>query len=82
MEAWDKMEMAGAIFLPAAGYRSNTNVAGDNTQGWYWSTTNTGESTTPGSNQAYPLTFSSSGATTTTAAVRLRGCSVRLVMNN
>lgn len=82
LEAWDKMEMAGAIFLPAGGYRTNTTVSGDNTQGWYWSTTNTGESTTPGSNQAYPLTFSSSGATTTTAAVRLRGCSVRLVMNN
>lgn len=82
LEAWDKMEMAGAIFLPAAGYRTNTTVSGDNSQGHYWSTTNTGATTTPGSNQAYPLTFSSSGATTTTAAVRSRGCSVRLVMNN
>lgn len=82
METWDKMEMAGAIFLPAAGYRSGTSISAANAQGIYWSTSNTGASTTPGSVQAYPLTFTSSGANTTTATPRVRGCSVRLVMNN
>ena len=81
-ETWDKMEMAGAIFLPAAGYRSGTSVSDANTLGVYWSTSNTGASTTPGSVQAYPLTFTTSGANTTTATPRNRGCSVRLVMNN
>ena len=37
-EAWAKMEAAGAVFLPAAGFRSGTTV--DNlTDGNYWSST-------------------------------------------
>ena len=31
------MEAAGAVFLPAAGYRSGTNVIDTGTYGHYWS---------------------------------------------
>lgn len=38
-EQWSKMESAGAVFLPAAGYRYDTNVDGVGTYGLYWSAT-------------------------------------------
>lgn len=34
---WSKMEKAGAVFLPAAGKRYNTNVTDVNSEGCYWS---------------------------------------------
>ena len=34
---WQKMESAGAVFLPAAGSRTNTSVSGGNLYGYYWS---------------------------------------------
>ena len=46
LEGWAKMELAGAIFLPAAGYRSGTNVSNDNSIGHYESSTNHNENTT------------------------------------
>lgn len=33
---WTQMESAGAIFLPAAGIREETNVIYENSQGYYW----------------------------------------------
>ena len=36
---WSQMEGAGAIFLPAAGYRYGTGVYGVGTVGHYWSST-------------------------------------------
>ena len=34
---WTAMEMAGCVFLPAAGYRSGATVNDAGTEGWYWS---------------------------------------------
>ena len=42
-EDWVKLESAGAIFLPAAGYRSGTGVDGIGTGGYYWLSTQSGE---------------------------------------
>ena len=36
---WSKMESAGAVFLPAAGYRDGTRVNGVLSRGGYWSST-------------------------------------------
>lgn len=36
---WATLEMAGAIFLPAAGMRSGTTVTEANINGYYWSST-------------------------------------------
>ena len=38
VEEWEQMEKAGAIFLPAAGIRLQTNAAMQNSYGGYWST--------------------------------------------
>ena len=37
---WTNMEAAGAVFLPAAGYRNGTTVSLTQTDGVYWSQTN------------------------------------------
>ena len=50
LEEWARMENAGAVFLPAAGSRSGTNVNEVNEYGIYWSSTS--NSTT-----AYMFTF-------------------------
>ena len=34
---WSALEQAGAVFLPAAGYRSETSVCFLGSYGWYWS---------------------------------------------
>ncbi|MBR1550175.1 MAG: hypothetical protein IJ634_06000 [Bacteroidales bacterium] len=82
-EQWDKMEMAGAIFLPAAGSRTNTMVTGDNVSGFYWSSSSLGSNTAPQKNQAYSMTFTGSTApNAANAQVRNKGFAVRLVMNN
>ncbi len=36
---WTKLEASGAVFLPAAGYRSGSNVGGVRFYGSYWSAT-------------------------------------------
>lgn len=43
--AWTAMEAAGAVFLPAAGYRSGTEVyyLGNDDRGYYWSSTSYSE---------------------------------------
>ena len=52
---WNDLEQAGAVFLPAAGYREGTLVKTVNGQGCYWS------SSTYGSSHAYYIYFNSSG---------------------
>lgn len=69
---WDKMEMAGAIFLPIGGSRSEKNTQSVTTEGWYWSTTQLNQGA------AYALKIISS-TKTVTAKPRYIGCSVRLV---
>ena len=34
---WDRMEQAGAVFLPAAGWRDGTSVSSAGQEGYYWS---------------------------------------------
>ena len=36
---WAKMEAAGCVFLPTAGYREETSVSGVGSYGFYWSST-------------------------------------------
>lgn len=74
---WDKMELAGAIFLPTTGYRNGTIVDQENTYGYYWSQTKTAES-------GYSLYFISSTMNANnfhTNASLDKGHSVRLVKN-
>ena len=38
-DQWAQMESAGAVFLPAAGYRNGSEVSNAGSYGWYWSST-------------------------------------------
>ena len=38
-DLWTIMEAAGAVFLPAAGYRQGVSVTGTGSSGYYWSST-------------------------------------------
>ena len=76
-EAWAKMEKAGCVFLPAAGYRYYLEgwvISGVNLEAYYWS------STAAFSNMAYSLRFYSTDLLPgTSASARHYGCCVRLV---
>lgn len=75
VDGWKKMEAAGAVFLPAAGYRTyNVSITYPNEQGRYWSVNYYDKS------QARYVYFASStfGASYIN---RCYGCSVRLVRN-
>ena len=41
---WNRMEMAGAIFLPAAGWREGTTMNGQNSMGYYYTNLQYGNS--------------------------------------
>ena len=70
----DVLEVAGAVFLPAAGGRTGSNVHDDvDPYGFYWSTTYSG------SYGAYGLSFSDWYLYTYEATGRCNGFSVRLV---
>lgn len=73
---WDRLELAGAIFLPVTGYRSGT-VVDNSSNGYYWS------SSAPSSDRGHPapalvVTSSSASLVNTT---RSWGCAVRLVVD-
>ena len=73
VEGWRKMEVAGAIFLPAAGYRdSDVVMKGANVDGRYWS------SSYRDKQYAFFMKFSSDG-NQTNYEKRCNGYSVRLV---
>lgn len=74
---WSEMELAGAIFLPAAGAvdRFENNVYSVNSRGFYWSTT----SYEP--KEAYNLRFYSDELSTIDISGRSSGISVRLVQD-
>lgn len=55
-----KMEAAGAIFLPAAGYRDGTTVSEVGDNGYYWSSTHSQDNNEFG---AYALNFSDEDVT-------------------
>ena len=71
---WTKMESAGCVFLPAAGYRTGSSVSFDGTIGFYWS------ATSYGSNNAYDVNFNSGDLHPADEnTTRYYGFSVRLV---
>ena len=74
---WAKMEAAGAVFLPAAGYRSGTTVSLVGLDGFYWSTSYAGTN-----NDAYRLNFISDNVVPGGDSNRYHGFSVRLVSEN
>ena len=71
---WQKLESAGAVFLPASGYRDGSDVYTVQNNGNYWS------ATPNGSDGAYCLYFSSNGADTGND-YRYYGPAVRLVQD-
>ena len=70
---WSRMEAAGCVFLPAAGYRVGTTVNNAGSGGYYWS------STYISSNSAHTLGFFSSVMYAQCNNFRYFGMSVRLV---
>lgn len=72
-EEWSKMESAGAVFLPTAGSRAGTEVAGVGSYGYYW------YATPNDANNAYGLYFDSSSFLPQDYGSRYGGRSVRLV---
>lgn len=73
-EEWEQMEAAGAVFLPAAGYRYNTSIDNADSYGYYWS------ASANWSSYANYLKFYSGGFYTSDNS-RYYGYSVRLVTN-
>ena len=72
-EQWTVMESAGAVFLPAAGYRYGTDVSNVGSSGYYWSSTPSVE------DYAYSLRFGSYSLYRQYYNSRYYGQSVRLV---
>jgi hypothetical protein len=70
---WAKMEAAGCVFLPAAGFRNGTSVSYVGSSGFYW------ESTANGSGSAFTVGFDSSNVYPANNFNRTLGFSVRLV---
>ena len=73
---WTKMESAGCVFLPAAGYRDGSSVYNLGTNGYYWSATTTDDLEQA---YAYEVFFLPSGLYPADDDDRCLGCSVRLV---
>lgn len=73
---WDRMEAAGAVFLPAAGGRNHGMISGNGTRGYYWSSTHYGLGSAGcvafASYRFWPFDYWDGAG----------GCSVRLVRNN
>ena len=72
---WEQMEAAGAVFLPAAGYRDGTELNDVGTYGYYWSSSLGDES------HAYFVGFRMNYVTNYVNAYRYYGRSVRLVQD-
>ena len=70
---WQKLETAGAVFLPAAGFRRVESVSGPQERGCYWSATKDGEY------RADYVGFYSNWIDLTRPFERYCGLSVRLV---
>lgn len=72
-ENWTLMEAAGAVFLPAAGYRGGVSVGDVGSYGGYWS------SSAPGEDIAFSVFFQSGYFYDASYDSRYYGASVRLV---
>lgn len=78
IEQWNKMEKAGAVFLPEAGMRHEQEVWVFNKSGYYWTSTAIGGFTP---DAAYALSISHANGVVSYYGrpTRYYGCSVRLV---
>ena len=74
-EQWQTMEQAGAVFLPASGYRGGTDVDTVGDSGYYRSSTEGNE------NRAYDVCFMSNYLHPWNSLTRSRGQAVRLAKN-
>ena len=74
---WEQMEWNGAVFLPAAGYRTGVECLLSNADGNYWSSTSSPDN----AGIAFSMTFRSNNFVTDQYWNRHYGCSVRLVRN-
>lgn len=75
--SWEEMEAAGAVFLPAAGYRNGSSFDSNGSSGYYWSS-----GADDGFNNgycAYYLNFHSGNVYPQFNDARCNGLSVRLV---
>lgn len=63
------------VFLPAAGDRAGSSVTVVGSDGFYWSSSKSGE----GQDQAYDLHFTGSSVKPNRTDYRYIGCSVRLI---
>ena len=70
---WDALESAGAVFLPAAGYRFGTSIGDVGSCGYYWSASYFNSS------YAYLLSLKAASLSTGNASNRSYGRSVRVV---
>ena len=75
LSQWQQLEQAGAVFLPAAGFRSGTNVYLVQSDGSYWS------STAHSTNYAYSVLFYSNKLYPQSINDRYDGWAVRLVQD-
>lgn len=72
-DEWTKMEAAGAVFLPAAGYRGTTTMYVVGSEGYYWS------STLDPLAKAYNIKTTQNSLVPSEMNNKYLGCSVRLV---
>ena len=79
MSEWQQMEAAGAVFLPAAGYRSYSNVNNFGEEGRYWSSSARNDLDYP---MSLYLSFISHSCTSAGTSNRGSGHAVRLVRDN
>ncbi len=78
LEQWNRMETAGAVFLPTAGYRVEFDISNEDVSGYYWSSSNYNGYP---ANHARYFGFHSNGIYATYSDHRDRGYSVRLVQD-
>ena len=76
-EQWDQLENAGAIFLPAAGYREGSVVYSAGSLGYYWSATINSSDEYNEQGMALQITPNDVSVVGTD---KIFGCSVRLVI--
>lgn len=72
LEQWQQMEAAGAIFLPAVGYRQGNSIYASGSKGYYWTTSPNGG--------CGPITLEfSAKEIITNSSYRYSGLSIRLI---
>lgn len=70
---WQIMEEAGAVFLPAAGYRMGSTFTSGGNEGYYWSTTHFDRYS------SHAVLFNTTGGSGMSHTACSQACSVRLI---